>query len=496
VRLPPGRLPQLARLAAAWLTGASLQVRVMAAAAMLVMVTSAVMGALGTTLLSQYLYNRVDHQLRTFSSPRVISLLGHQLKIVSRPGGPQFPTDFLAEIIGAGDVVHVIPGSLHGTPPPKIPAARLHGPAALFTVTGPGSRGHAWRVVVRPLPGGRHAVIAVDLDNVISTIRQLEIADAVAGAAAIVLLAGIGVPLVRVSLSPLARIEDDAEAIAAGDLSRRIALPRGRTEVGRLAGALNVMLGRIETAYRAREQEQARALDSEDRMRRFVADASHELRTPLTSIRGLAELCLQQGPAVSSSEVTALMTGIQREAARMGLLVDDLLLLARLDEDRPLDLHPVDLASVAVEAVAGARAAQPGRSVTLATAADPVIVDADDARLRQVIDNLLSNALQHTPGGTPVTVTVQAGPAYGHLAVADAGPGLTAEQAARVFERFYRTDRARNRAHGGTGLGLSIVAALVAAHRGLITVDTQPGCGATFTVRLPLATGSDAADDR
>ena len=232
--------------------------------------------------------------------------------------------------------------------------------------------------------------------------------------AAIVLLAGIGFPLIRASLAPLSRMEDTATAIAAGELSRRIPHPQERTEVGRLAAALNAMLGRIEASYRAREDGEAKARDSEDRMRRFVADASHELRTPLTSVKGLAEFYLQQGEAADRAEVTRLMTGIQAEAARMGRLVDDLLLLAQFDEDRPLDLQPVDLSSIAVQAAAGARAIQPGRPLTVLAAA-PVIVRADAGRLRQVIDNLIGNALQHTPAGTPVTVTVTAAPAHGQV---------------------------------------------------------------------------------
>ena len=327
-----------------------------------------------------------------------------------------------------------------------------------------------------------------------STVGQLELADTVAGVAAIVLLAGIGLPLIRASLAPLSRIEDTAAAIAAGELSRRIPHPTERTEVGRLAAALNAMLGRIEASYRAREDGEAQARDSEDRMRRFVADASHELRTPLTSVKGLAEFYLQQGDAADRAEVTRLMTGIEDEAARMGLLVEDLLLLAQFDQHRPLDLQPVDLSSIAVQAVASARAIQPGRPLTRASRPAPVIVRADAGRLRQVLDNLVGNALQHTPAGTPVTVTVdgrrRARPAH---ASPTPGPGCPPTQAARVFDRFYRTDRARSRASGGTGLGLSIAATLVAAHGGTIEVDTQPGHGATFVVRLPLAAAP--ADD-
>ena len=355
-----------------------------------------------------------------------------------------------------------------------------------FTVSAAGSPAHSWRVLVKPLSGGRHAIIAFSLDDLNSTVTRLEVADALAGAIAIAVLAGIGLPLVRASLAPLRRIEATAAAIAAGDLSRRIDHPSTGTEVGRLADALDTMLGRIEAAYRAREEGEARALGSEDRMRQFVADASHELRTPLTSVRGLAEFGLQQGNAASPDELLRLMSLIQQEASRMGRLVEDLLMLAQFDTGRPLDRRHVDLASIAAQAVQAARIVHPDRPITL-VADDPVIVYADDERLRQVIDNLIGNAMQHTPPRSPVTVSVTSTAGTGEITVADNGPGMTAEQAARVFERFYRTDDARTRARGGTGLGLSIAASLAAAHDGDITVDTQPGQGAAFHVRLPLA---------
>jgi two-component system, OmpR family, sensor kinase len=476
-----------APLRRAVLARASLRVRVMAAAALLVAVASVLMGLLGTVLLRDYLYRRVDAQLSSFSS--FISRVATHPRPgprPRRPGSQQLPTDYLVEVVGPDGQVQVTPGSRQGIAPPALTAAQLAGPATPFTAPARGSAGHSWRVVVRAAPGGRHVVAAVSLDDVQSTVGQLEIADTVAGIAAIVLLAGIGFPLIRASLAPLSRMEDTASAIAAGELSRRIPHPQERTEVGRLATALNAMLARIEASYRAREDGEAKARDSEDRMRRFVADASHELRTPLTSVKGLAEFYLQQGEAADRTEVTRLMTGIQAESARMGRLVDDLLLLAQFDEDRPLDLQPVDLSSIAVQAAAGARAIRPDRPLTVLAAA-PVIVRADAGRLRQVLDNLIGNALQHTPAGTPVTLTVTARSADGQVSVADAGPGLSAAQATRVFDRFYRTDRARSRASGGTGLGLSIAATLVAAHGGTIDVDTQPGHGATFVVRLPLA---------
>ena len=469
------------------LAKASLRVRVMAVAAFLVMITSVVMGSLGTTLLHGYLLGRADQQLRDFAAVGSRSLPGAPRLPRPPPAGqPRQPFQFLIEIISSRGHVSAIEAPPHHAALPQISAGRLRDPGQPFTAPAAGDPGHSWRVLVRTLPGGRHAVIAYSLDNLNSTVTRLEVADAVAGALAIVLLAGIGLPLVRISLSPLASIGDTAAAIAAGDLSRRIDHPPRSTEVGRLAESLNTMLARIEAAYRAREDGEARALDSEDRMRQFVADASHELRTPLTSVRGLAEFSLQQGTGASAAELLRLMTLIHAEATRMGRLVEDLLMLAQFDQDRPVDRHPVDLSSIAARSVLAARLIQPGRPIGLHADA-PVIVDGDAERLRQVADNLIGNALQHTPRGSAVGVTVRDRAGGAELIVADQGPGMTADQASRVFERFYRTDRARSRARGGNGLGLSIAAALVAAHDGTITVGTGPGRGAAFTVRLPLA---------
>jgi two-component system OmpR family sensor kinase len=233
-------------------------------------------------------------------------------------------------------------------------------------------------------------------------------------------------------------------------------------------------------------------------MRRFVADASHELRTPLTSVRGLAEYGLQQGADASQPELLRLMSLIDREASRMSRLVEDLLLLAKFDAGLSLERQPVDLASIAAEAVSAARIVHPGRRTVL-RAPEPVVISADDQRVRQIIDNLVGNALAHTPDDSPVTVTVTGGTVtggtgdmgtddgWGQVTVADGGPGMNPEQAARVFERFYRTDDSRARASGGAGLGLAIAASLTVAHGGEITVDTAPGQGASFRVRLPLA---------
>ncbi len=474
MRLRRGRLPD-----------ASLRVRVMAAAALLVALTSLVTGLLGTALLRSYLYSRADAQLRHFAAVACRVLERSDRPV--RPAGSQqtLPTQFLVEVVSADGQVRRAETPLDDAGGPRLSAARLRD-GSPFTAPTAGTPAHSWRVLVKPLSGGRHAIIAFSLDNLNSTVTRLELADALAGTIAIAALAAIGLPLVRASLAPLSRIEATAAAIAGGDLSRRIEHPSRGTEVGRLADALDTMLGRIEAAYRARAEGEARALESEDRMRQFVADASHELRTPLTSVLGLAEFGLQQGDTASPDKLQRLMTLIRHEASRMGRLVDDLLMLARLDTDRPLDRRHVDLASIGAQAVQAARVVSPDRPITL-LADDPVIVYADTERLRQVIDNLIANAAQHTPPRSPVIVSVAGTSGIGEIIVADNGPGMTAEQAAHVFERFYRTDDARTRARGGTGLGLSIAASLAAAHGGDITVDTRPGEGAAFHVRLPLA---------
>jgi two-component system, OmpR family, sensor kinase len=468
------------------LADASLRARVMAAAAILVALTSLVTGLLGTALLRSYLYSRADAQLRVFAA--VASRVLERSAAPVRPSGPQqaLPAQFLVEVVSPTGQVQTAQTPLNDADAPRLSAAQLRDDGNPFTVSAAGTSAHSWRVLVEPLSGGRHAIIAFSLDDLNNTVTRLEIADALAGAIAIAVLAGIGLPLVRASLAPLSRIEATAAAIAGGDLSRRIDHPSRGTEVGRLAEALDTMLSRIEIAYLARAEGEARALRSEDRMRQFVADASHELRTPLTSVKGLAEFGLQQGNAASPDELLRLMTLIHHEAGRMGRLVEDLLMLARLDTDRPLDRRHVDLASIAAQAVQAARIVHPGRPITL-LADDPVIVYVDTERLRQIIDNLIANATQHTPPRSPVTVSVTSTSGTGEIIVADNGPGMTTEQAARVFERFYRTDDARTRARGGTGLGLSIAASLAAAHDGDITVDTQPGQGAAFHVRLPLA---------
>ncbi len=348
----------------------------------------------------------------------------------------------------------------------------------------------SWRLVVVQLDNGLTVVVGRDVGNDQALLSRLIHTELAVGALVLAVMAVAGYLLVRNSLRPLREVEHTAQAIAAGDLSRRVPVGDDRTEVGRLSTALNGMLGRIESSFRAQQASEEQARASETRMRRFVADASHELRTPLTSIRGFAELH-RQGAVQGPEDTGRIMQRIEAEATRMGLLVEDLLQLARLDQQRPLTLGPVDLAELAGDAVHDARAVQPDRPLSLLldpSLTDVPVVTGDEARLRQVVGNLVTNALTHTPADARVTVRLSEDAADADvvvLSVSDEGPGLAPADAERVFERFYRADASRTRAAGGTGLGLSIVASLVAAHGGTVDLTTAPGRGATFTVRLP-----------
>jgi two-component system, OmpR family, sensor kinase len=406
----------------------------------------------------------------------------------------------------------------------------------------------SWRVIAQTVtnyPYGTETaptvtiVLAVDLGNINALTTRLIVFDLIVGAAIVIVLAAAGVALVQTNLRPLNDIEMTAGQIAQGHLDHRVPEGDPHTEIGSLGRSLNVMLTQIETAFHAREASEQAAHQSEERMRRFIADASHELRTPLTTIRGFAAHYRQRGGAngflhpagagsgsssrtgaagsptvtyspgddrMSPADLDHLMNRVESEATRMGLLVEDLLTLARLDQQRPVTKAPVDLLTLAADSVQDARIVSPGRLIDLEVAPGTAfIVDGDEPRLRQVLANLVNNALTHTPDGTAVRVKIGRGtlppsprgeplPAV-VLDVADDGPGMTSDQAQRVFERFYRADAARNRASGGTGLGLAIVAGLVAAHGGTVSVQTSPGEGADFQVKLPLSPDVLAAAD-
>lgn len=483
---------------------------------LLLLVTAALAGsgAVATATLRSYLIGRVDAQLVSVEHP-IAEHSGDGPN--DKDGGPDKSGQYVVEWTDALGAVRQGPStdSLNpGQRLPKLPhftGAQSKATGAHTLTTG-ADDGESWRVLATPvtLPDGSAGtlLIAQGLHDVQNTIKRLELLLLLIGAAAVVISAGVGYVVVRASLRPLREVEATAAKIAAGDLTRRVPDADPRTEVGQLSGALNRMLTEIETAFAARaaSEEAARrsedgmrrsetaARRSEERMRRFVADASHELRTPLTSIRGFAEL-FGQGAVTDDRDIRRLMSRIEDEAKRMGMLVEDLLMLARLDEERPLARVPVDLLALAGDAVHDARTLAPDRPIALDVGSTdlPPVVIGDEARLRQVLANLVGNALKHTPPATPVTVSVGTGidgrtgePAV-VLTVADQGPGLTDDEAARVFERFYRADPARSRSEGSTGLGLAIVAALVAGHGGTVDVQSSPGAGATFRVILPFA---------
>ncbi|MGH3203724.1 MAG: sensor histidine kinase [Streptosporangiaceae bacterium] len=511
----------------------SLRTKLITGLLALVIVAVAAISISSVWVLHSYLTSQDDSQLRS-----VYSLINSQglnpltpgeayqlhgiLVAVQEPSVPLSASGQQGGLPGYGGDRQV--SSLPSVPTSQLWAIANNGKL----VTVPAQSGSdTWRVITTPvsyqLPtttGNEQVsgtlILAADLGNVNAVVAGLAVTALIIGTIIVLILALAIVMVVRASLRPLVDIEATAGEIAAGHLNRRVPERDPRTEIGSLGRSLNTMLSQIETAFHAQEASEAAAHQSEERMRRFIADASHELRTPVTAIRGFAEYYRQRGglvrhwdrdqaPAAAAAteagltprDLDRIMVRVEKEAARMGLLVEDLLLLARLDKQRPLARQPVDLLSLAADAVGDARLLAPARTIDLSVQPGAAfLVIGDEPRLRQVIGNLMSNALTHTPDGTPIEVSVSSGildPQAGDhtpaviLDVTDQGPGMTQEQARRVFERFYRADQARTRATGGSGLGLAIVRALVVAQGGVASVRTAEGQGATFRIALPLA---------
>jgi two-component system, OmpR family, sensor kinase len=522
----------------------SLRIKLITALLALVIFALAAMGIAGVSLLRGYLIGPTDAALTNVGiqqtalsavggDPRDQGLLSandYTVWWLPDGGTPQSVVEPTTALFGPGQG-EVLPAQSLSAIQPWLSA----NPNTPTTVPGQ-SPGDRWRVIGIPasLNGTDGTVVlGTDVSSAYTTLGQLIGVDLIVSVVIVFVLAIVGFAVVQANLRPLVDIEETAGEIADGHLNRRVPERDPRTEIGRLGRSLNTMLSQIETAFHAREESEAAAHQSEERMRRFIADASHELRTPLTAIRGFAEYYRQRGGMVrrwdrdqraegagrgaaasglTPDDLDRIMQRVEKEAARMGLLVEDLLLLARLDQQRPLARQPVDLLVLAADAIHDARMLAPARTIDLSVQPGAAfLVMGDEARLRQVIGNLMSNALTHTPDGTPIEVSVSSGtldPQGGDhtpaviLDVTDHGPGMTHQQAHRVFERFYRADQARTRTTGGSGLGLAIVRALVAAQGGITSVRTAPGQGATFRIALPLAPealgqpdDADPADD-
>jgi two-component system OmpR family sensor kinase len=457
-----------------------------------------------------FLLDRVDQQLQAGIRPIAVALDGGLgLPPGGRPGagrppagpapgtgvgdrgGPGFglPEGTYGERRGADGTVETSTvvrgyGERHAAAEPDLPAdLPLDDPV---TVDGGGGDTDYRVLAVQDPRGTGTNVVAIPLGEVSQTLDRLLLVEALVIAAVLLVLGLAARLVVRVGLLPLERMGHTADAIAGGDLSHRVEPADRRTEVGRLGLALNAMLERLERAFAGQKA-------SEERLRRFLADASHELRTPLQSIRGYAEL-FRIGAAREPDEVERAMRRIEQEAARMGVLVEDLLTLARLGETRDGERVAVDLAALARDAVSDAQATAPERTISLdvegGAGAGPPAALGDPHQLAQVLANLLRNALVHTPAGTPIEVTVARAGEEARLSVRDHGPGLPAgEDPSALFERFWRAEGARGRERGkaGAGLGLAIVAGVVERHGGRVVAADAPGGGAEFTVELPLA---------
>ena len=465
----------------------TLRLRLVVALTALVAVGLAVFGVVTYTLYAQSEYQRLDDQLRGTAPALTQELLTSAgLQPVAGPGGTNgprgsnppaaVPPDTYGELRAPdGEVLATV--SVSGTSSaPQLPAELTATAGGRFFTTGSSSGGGDWRVFVRRIAqaSGDLVVVAAPTADVAASLHHLVVIE-VAAAAALLALLGAGAWLIlRRGLRPLEQMAGRARSITAGDLSERVSPAEGRTEIGQLGLALNLMLDQIEEAFHERDA-------TEQRLRQFLSDASHELRTPLTSIQGFAELARLDGSR-QQVDLGFVLGRIESEAKRMAALVEDLLMLARLDETRSVQRDPVDLAVLAADACSDAAAVAPERAITLDAPA-PTVVRGDEGHLRQGIANLVTNALKHTPAGSPIEVAVGADRDFGWVAVRDHGPGLDPQALEHVFDRFWQADEAR--AGVGAGLGLAIVAGIAEEHGGVARAENVGDGGARFTLRLP-----------
>ncbi|MEY2472773.1 MAG: two-component system, OmpR family, sensor kinase [Actinomycetota bacterium] len=427
-----------------------------------------------------FLLRRVDQQL-----------VNNGVSLRGRPegvgGGPNLTEYYVASLDpDTGQVTHYQSPFEEQRPSPKLTVKAINahivdpGEHASPWTAPAVSGGGKWRMIAQvDQRDGDITLLGISLEGLQATLAHMREIQILGSLAVLAALGFVSFWVMRLGVHPVASMADTAEKISEGDLSLRVEHPNETTEVGRLGASFNTMLDRIQEAFRMREA-------SEAKVRRFAADASHELRTPLTSIRGYAEL-YRAGGLTQTDELQDAMRRIEAEAERMGSLVEELLQLARLDQEQPMEFADVDLGEIATDAVNDARAVEPERPIGIRVEGDePVVVRGNDPALRQVLSNLLGNVRAHTPPDTPTVVTVSRNGTHAIVAVADEGPGMDEYVAAHVFERFYRADKARVRAAGGSGLGLSIVESIARAHGGTATVASAPGKGARFEIKLPI----------
>jgi two-component system OmpR family sensor kinase len=461
----------------------TLRTRLLLALVALTAIGLAVAGLITYRQQQTFLIQRVDEQLTASQGPMEFGLM-HEYD-GSNNAPPGIPYGSYGELRDANGVrLHGLLILEQGRPspvPPSLPAVIVATSDHYFGAHAP-HHGTHYRVVAaaisEPFSNAATLIVAIPLTDVDQTLHHLFLVEVLVAAAVLLAMALLAWWVVRLELRPLESMGATAGSIAKGDLSQRVEPADERSEVGRLGLALNSMLGQIEVAFAERTA-------SEARLRRFVADAGHELRTPLTSIRGYAEL-FRRGASERPEDLAKTMRRIEEAAARMGVLVEDLLLLARLDQGRPLERDQVDLSRLVSAAVDDLRAAAPERPVAYESNG-AIVVTGDEYRIRQVVANLLENARSHTPPTTPVSVRVSESGDDAVIEIADQGPGMSADDAARAFERFYRADPSRARESGGSGLGLAIVAAITEAHGGHAEVQTALGEGATFRIWIPKA---------
>jgi two-component system OmpR family sensor kinase len=469
----------------------SLRTRLVATLAVTLALALVLAGALILGLTRASLVERIDHELLTIAGAATNLDRLAQLADSSSDAGRRLA---VLRLDRRGNVIRAFPSGFASDPDP-LPALPVYPggiPDQAFGVIAERPSvdgGMDYRVLMERGPRDLAIIaIAAPTTSVEAAERALVRVMLVVGGLAMGALLLVSWAVIRHGLLPLERMTRTAEEIAAGDLSHRAGVPHDGSEVGRMGAAFDSMLDQIEGSFAQQQTALEQMERSETRLRRFAADASHELRTPLTAVRGYADL-YRAGGLTDPEALATAMDRIGTESRRMSTLVDDLLLLARLDQGRPVRRVPVDLSRIAADAVADLRAIEPARPVV--GAIEPgVVVAGDDDRLRQVVGNLVANVRVHAGPETPMELSLRSIDGEAELRVVDHGPGIHPEHAAQVFDRFYRADVGRSRERGGTGLGLSIVASLVDAHGGRLWHEATPGGGATFVVRLGITAGS------